>query len=95
MLIFIFALGKTRNRVNDLIIPAYMERYLTLRDANDSIMEYYLYIGAEVELRDFFIMVVISISTLYLLFIVFHSTSIVVTCICWNITNVMLLRPIS
>lgn len=40
--------------MNDLIIPAYMERYLTLRDANDSIMEYYLYIGAEVELRDFF-----------------------------------------
>lgn len=50
---FVFC-AQFRNRVTDLNIPAYLERPIILGDSSDPIMEYYLYVGAEVELRDFF-----------------------------------------
>jgi hypothetical protein len=44
----------SRNRVGSLTIPPYLETPLRLTDASRASFEFYLYIGAEIEMRDFF-----------------------------------------
>lgn len=44
----------SRNRVGRLTIPPYLEIPLRLTDASRASFEFYLYIGAEIEMQDFF-----------------------------------------